>query len=120
MINWIKGHLKVLDSVRSAEKVSVCNIFSGHSWLKKSFDTFLTSLHSNMTQFEIKLEHYSLLNGLLGVILSLKKHYRPLHYKKIHLVKALVLFTRFSAVSYNIKHLHQFRNPSNTFQQGTC
>lgn len=34
MINWIKGHLKVLDSVRSAGEVSVSNLGSGHSLSK--------------------------------------------------------------------------------------
>lgn len=31
MINWIKGHLKVLDSVRSAGEVSVSNLPSSPS-----------------------------------------------------------------------------------------
>lgn len=47
MINWIKGHLKVLDSVRSAGEVSVCNLGSGRSLLKKkTSDTTVTGIEN--------------------------------------------------------------------------
>lgn len=46
MINWIKGHLKVLDSVRSAGEVSVCNLGSGHSLLKKASVTTITGIEN--------------------------------------------------------------------------
>lgn len=42
MMNWIKGHLKVLDSVRLSGEVSICNLGSSQSVGKKPFDTIVT------------------------------------------------------------------------------
>lgn len=55
MINWIKGHLKVLDSVGLAGEVSVCNLHSSHSLWKKVSDTIVTGIgfHSNVRQSKI-------------------------------------------------------------------
>lgn len=56
MMSWIKGYLKVLDSVRSAGEVSVSNLGFGHSLLEKKPPLMQLSLKlvSNVRQFKIK------------------------------------------------------------------
>lgn len=56
MIKWIKGHLKVLDSVRLAAEVSGCNLSSGRSLLKvkkKALDSISSVSNQNTSPLKM-------------------------------------------------------------------